>query len=304
MQTLNDRAGGAITPVTARPGPAPAAAPVGRSAEIPTYLPTRCDGSRLMALSVSSLALFWRCPERWRRRYIGQEREPQNGPMVVGKAVGGAITQHYAAQIAGACLSGRDVDDICLAEFDESAARPTMDFGTDEPGVLREQSREALGAYLAEIAPGVRPVSVERKVELRFDGAGWAFVGYLDVEDETGAVIDVKVGAKHVPESRAASDPQPSAYLLARLTEGRPAARFEFHSVRRGAIRSGERCLIVPAERSPAQLAGLTERIAATARQIADCDRSGDWPLSSPDGWWCGPGHCRHWQRCPAGAAA
>lgn len=289
--------------MTATNGAAAVAAPAGRSAEVPRHLPARSDGSRLMALSVSSLALFWRCPQRWRRRYIDQQREPQNGPMVVGKAVGGAIAQHYAARIAGACLSVKDADDICLAEFDESAARLATDFDSDEPDMLREQSREALRAYLTELAPRVRPVSVERRIELRFDGAEWAFVGYLDVEDEAGAVIDVKVGAKHVPEARAGSDPQPSAYLLARLTEGRPAARFEFHSVRRGAVRSGERCRVVVAERSPAQLAALAERIAATARQIADCERSGDWPLSSPDGWWCAPGQCRHWQRCPAGGA-
>lgn len=302
MQTRSGRPGAAITPVRTSAEPAPAAA-AGRSAEIPKHLPTRSDGSRLMALSVSSLALFWRCPQRWQRRYIDQQREPQSAPMVVGKAVGAAITQHYAAQLGGGCLSAKDADDICLAEFDESAAAPTVDFAGDAPDVLREQGREALRAYLTELAPGVRPVSVERRVELRFDGAEWAFVGYLDVEDEAGAVIDVKVGAKHVNEARAASDPQPSAYLLARLTEARPAMRFEFHSVRRGAVRSGERCRVVAAERTPVQLAALAERIAATARQVAECERTGDWPLSSPDGWWCAPGQCRHWQQCPGGGA-
>ena len=52
-------------------------------------------------LSHSSLALFWRCPERWRRRYVLRERESVGGPAVIGKAVGAALTARFAAQIAG-----------------------------------------------------------------------------------------------------------------------------------------------------------------------------------------------------------
>lgn len=270
---------------------------------VPRRLPLRSNGTRLETLSISSLALFWRCPERWRRRYLQREREPQSGAMIVGKAVGAAITQHYAAQIAGQSLSASDADDICGAEFDESALRPQTDFGEDDPGELRGHGREALRSYLAEIAPGVRPVSVERKVELRFGGAEWAFTGYLDVEDETGTVIDVKVGKKHVTAPAAKRSPQATSYLLARAMEGRPAGRFEFHSVRRGAVR-GEHCQVVPAQRSDGQLLALERRIAQTARLIARCAETGEWALSSPDGWWCSQRMCAFWRSCPAGAAA
>ncbi len=268
--------------------------------EIPRRLPLRSDGSRLQTLSISSLALFWRCPERWRRRYIEGEREPQSGAMIVGRAVGAAITQHYAAQIAGESLSASDADDICGAEFDESALRPAANFGDDEPAELREHGREALRAYLSDIAPKVRPASVERKVELRFDGTEWSFTGYLDVEDEAGTVVDVKVGKKHVTDTAARRSPQATSYLLARALEGRPAQHFEFHSVRRGAVR-GERCQVVPAERSDGQLAVFERRIAQTARLIAGCAESGEWGLSSPDGWWCSQRMCAFWASCPGG---
>jgi RecB family exonuclease len=269
--------------------------------EVPKRLPLRSDDTRLMYLSVSSLALFWRCPERWRRRYLERQREPQSGAMVVGKAVGAAITAHLAARMAGERLSAEDCDDLVVADFDECAVRPLTDFGRDEPAELREQSREALRAYLAELAPSVRPVSVERRFELRFDGADWSIVGYLDVEDASGDAIDVKVGAKHVSEARAKSDPQPTLYELARLAERRRQGRFLFHSVMRGPIRSGERCLVVPAERSAAQLDAFEARTAQTARQIARCSEAGDSPLSSPEGWWYSPGHCGLWSRCLGG---
>jgi hypothetical protein len=221
--------------------------------------------------------------------------------MLVGKAVGATITAHFAARMAGEALSGSEADDLCAAEFDERAAQSLTDFGQEDPGDLREQAREALRAYLRELAPTVRPVSVERRFELRFEGAEWSIVGYLDVEDESGDTIDVKIGAKHVWDARADVDPQPTVYALARGAEGRPDGGFLFHSLRRGPIRSGGRCLVVPALRGAAQLAAMEARIAQTARQIGGCAETGDWPLSTPDGWWCAPGQCRFWSGCLGG---
>ena len=271
--------------------------------EVPVLLPVRSDDTRLMQLSVSSLALFWRCPQRWKLRYIERRREPQTGAMVIGKAVGATLAAYFAARMAGEPLSPQDADDLLAAEFDESAGRRDTDFGQDEPDTLRGQSREALRAYLTELAPSVMPRAVERRFELCFEGARWSIVGYLDVEDESGDTIDVKVGAKHVTEARAASDPQPTLYRLARRAEGHEGGRFLFHSVRRGPIRSGERCLVVPADRSPAQLGAMEARIAQTARAIVRCAAADDWPLSSPDGWWCSQAYCPAWSGCPGGSA-
>jgi hypothetical protein len=42
---------------------------------------------------------------------------------------------------------------------------------------------------------------------------------------------------------------------------------------------------------------------AQTARAIAVCAETGDWPLASLDGWWCAQAQCSYWASCPAGAA-
>ena len=53
-----------------------------------------------------------------------------------------------------------------LAEFDDAA--PAAFFKDKEPpALLRRQGRQVLVAYLSRVAPTLRPVSVERKVELR-----------------------------------------------------------------------------------------------------------------------------------------
>jgi hypothetical protein len=112
-----------------------------------------------------------------------------------------------------------------------------------------------------------------------------------------------KTSRLEVGQARAERDPQPTVYGLARRAEGHPDGRFLFHSVRRGPIRSGERCGVVPAPRTASSLAAMETRIAQTARQIARCAETRDWPLSGPDGWWCSAGHCRFWSGCPGGRA-
>ena len=260
---------------------------------VPAYLPVR-------HLSHSSLALFWRCPERWRRRYVLRERESVGGPAVIGRAVGAALTARFAAQIAGQALSLRDADDLYLAEYDDAA--PAAFFKDKEPpALLRRQGRQVLVAYLSRIAPTLRPLSVERKVELRFDGAQWSFVGYLDVEDASGELIDLKVKARHLSQAEADHSAQASAYLLARSLEGRPARRFAFHSLRRGAKRADVQ--VVRTERSAGQLEAFERRLAQTARAIARCVETGDWGYAAQEGWWCAAGSsgCPHFAVCPGG---
>lgn len=260
--------------------------------EVPRRLPVR-------SLSVSSLARFERCQEQWRRHYVLGEREPQSLRMSAGKALGAALAAHYAARIAGERLTEAEADDRLLAEFDLQLADTEVKAG-DDAAAVRESCREPLRAYLAEVAPKVRPLAVERKVEARFPGAEWSFVGYLDLETEDGTVVDYKLSERHVTDARAKNDPQATAYLMMRALEGAPASRFEFHSGRRGKIRSGERWRVVPAERSESQLEAFQERVARVARAIARCAETGDW-MYSTSGWWCGEGSCHVWHRCPAG---
>ena len=73
--------------------------------------------------------------------------------MLIGKAVGATIAAYFAARMQGEALSAEDADDLCGAEFDERVGQAGTQLGDDEPKALREQSREALRAYLTELAP-------------------------------------------------------------------------------------------------------------------------------------------------------
>jgi len=58
----------------------------------PVRLPQRLDGTRLDHLSASSLALFWRCAESWRVRYV---RGRESAELRRGWVVDAVIEAYY-----------------------------------------------------------------------------------------------------------------------------------------------------------------------------------------------------------------
>jgi hypothetical protein len=263
---------------------------------VPRRLPVR-------ALSAGSLARFERCPAQWRAHYIERRREPANVRMISGSAIGNTLAAYFERRIAGdGEMSSADADDRLLAEFELEAEAIGPDGGEgEEPEAAREGLRPLLRQYLSDVAPGLRPVAIEREVRFGFCGAEWSFVGYLDLETEGGGCVDYKCSTKHLAPARARSDTQPTSYLLAKALEGCERPSFDYHSLRRGKVRDeSDRIRIIGAPRTERQLELFKRRIAAVARQIALAEALGEWAYST-QGWWCGPGSCANWARCEAG---
>lgn len=289
------------------PPPAAAAAP---RLLAPVRLPRRLDGQRLDHLSASSLAKFWRCPEAWRAHYLARVRGPESAELRRGWVVDAAIEAHFKALLAtGEALPQRDIEDIYAAAWQRRIddAAVAIDWGDDTPEHVKDTGLIALRAYLAELAPTVRPTSVQREFAFALaPELEWTLTGRLDVEDADGDVIDVKVKKRHVAQADADSDPQPGLYLLERALAGRPAARFLYHSVNPNAKQAKTK--VVPTRRSRAQLEAFVGRVLATARAIDGLYRQfgpgGPWPLADPTHWCCSPRFCAAWTHCPGGAGS
>lgn len=275
---------------------------------VPVRLPARRYGHRrrLDSLSPASLRAFLQCPELFRRRYLLGEKTPASFQMALGSVVGDAMAHYFQARIAGAPLAPQELDDVVLALF-AAKIEGTRLGREDDPELGRECCRAAVADYLAELAPGLEPISVERRASFRFrPDQDWRFVCYFDLElaDE---LADLKFSAWPVSPQRTARDIQATAQTYMRWAEGRPA-RFAFHSGLHERPEDGPRWSVVPAPRSEAQLRAFERRVAAVARLIDHLDRTepGPWPLSSDLGWWCAPSAegdgCPFWPRCPVGA--
>ena len=262
--------------------------------EIPRVLP-----GDLRHLSVASIRTYLQSLYRWRLRYLDNMYEPTSGAAIIGAAAGAAegASFHHVIQ-AGAPLATEAVLDLYSDEFDERAERDEVDWHAEKPGQAKDQGRDALAVYHERLAPQVRPVTVERRVELSFDGADWTFVGYLDVETAENRLLDVKVKARMLAQPDADSALQPAAYLAARRAEGHPADGFDYHIMRRGTHPDTG---VVTTERTNVQLDAFLVRVATVAREIAWRAEYDVWQGAPEGAWWCSERWCGYWHSCPFG---
>jgi hypothetical protein len=263
--------------------------------QVPAHLPVK-------ALSHSSITLFLKCPEKWRRRYIDGEYEPTNGKMLAGSAAGAAEGRNYQQKIAtGEDLAIDDVLDCFSDEWSLKTEQEEIEWGEDKPGEVKDSTVLALRDYHHTIAPAFHPVAVERPFTLRFPDTDWSVTGYLDLEDASGAVADMKVKGKSLSQKDADTDMQPGMYLLGRRTEGNPATRFDFHVMNRGVKTPYAK--VISTERTDAQLDALLHRIAGVAAEINWRAENDHWGYAVPGAWWCAQNTCGYWQSCPMGGA-
>jgi len=231
---------------------------------------------------------------------------------VLGSAVGQAIAHHFSARLQGSALGATEARASFHAAFQLAAENAVFD-GADaaerqrSAERLRARGDQLLAHYLASrLAARLereQVIAIEPRHELRFAGAQWTLIAYLDLVTAQGTIVDVKVGERHRSRSDARHDPQARAYVLARgLCTGGPRPRFAFHSLRHGANPDVAAIPGEPMRFTDAELAGFQQRLIVTARQIARCYASGDWGYASPMGWWCSQ-RCVAWQHCPGGAA-
>jgi hypothetical protein len=253
-------------------------------------------------LSVSSISTFLKCPERWRRRYIDREYEPPSGAMILGSAVGAAEGHAFQEQVDEKPRpSTDDVLDLFAEEFDERAGRDEVEWNGETPGEVKDVGVKAVTAYEREIVPAVKPVSVERQFVLDFDGVDWTLEGYLDLEEDDGAVGDLKVRKNKLSPADAASDMQVASYLLARRAEGNPASEFRFHTMVKTKMPYAE---LVPTSRTDAQLDAFADRVYRVAGEIHWRVEHDQWEGAVPGSWWCSERMCGFWGSCPMGGAA
>lgn len=262
--------------------------------EIPRTLP-------VANLSVSSVSTFLRCPEKWRRRYLEREYEPPSAAMILGSSVGAAEGAAYQHQIdTGQRLATPDVLDLFSDEFEDRVGREEVVWDGHTPAEIKDTGVSAVKAYDTTLAPSVTPISVEREFQLHFEGVDWGLLGYFDLEDQDGHVIDLKVRGRKLSDADARADIQPTAYLLARRAEGNPAPAFHYHTMVKTKTPYAES---VPTVRTDRQLDAFTDRLLNIAAEIQWRLEYDVWAGAVPGSWWCSQRSCGHWSSCPMGGA-
>lgn len=261
-------------------------------------------------LSASSVGMFMRCPEQWRQRYVRKLKVRPKWTMVLGSANHDTHERSYNLKHAKQQLVSpkEAVDYFC----DEAwPRRVDLDGGLDEiqwdhGGKPDTDKALDLGArmvrtYTEQVVPRVEPEFVgEQRFDLWVPGVPVPFVGYTDLIEKDGPVLDIKTTAAKTRTVAGTWQVQARVYNLA-LKRG-----VEYHTVPRTkeptvltALESPD--LLVPYD---AGLAALTERqllqVAVTINHYFSVYGPDDpWPanfMSDACGW-CGyKSLCPYWR--------
>ncbi len=265
--------------------------------DIPRVLPVE-------HLSVSSVNLFLKCPQRWKYRYIDGLYEPTSPAALLGGATGAAEGQHYGSIVdGGPGLSTREVLDAYSDEFDLRKEREEVDWEGEKPGRVKDQGARVLPLYHHHVAPTVKPIAVEREFVIRPPHVDWTIKGYIDVE-ETDRIPDLKSRSTTkgpVTGPEAAADLQATTYLFARRAEDNPAREFVFHSLVRNSKPTPRHVTVTPTTRTDEQLDQLLEVMYGVAAEIQWRMERDVWRGPPAAAWWCGQSWCGFWERCPLG---
>ena len=88
----------------------------------------------------------------------------------------------------------------------------------ENTGELKDQGISLLEAYLNEIAPNIQPLAVEQKFLIDTGATKLPLMGYIDLIDDQGIIIDHKTSKRSYAKDAAEGDLQLTAYSLAYRT--------------------------------------------------------------------------------------
>jgi len=153
-------------------------------------------------LSVSSVALFARCPAQWRRRYIDRLAEPSNPPMLFGKAFHAALEAEHRGQDSERAL----IDAWNAGDADLAASGQSMRPGKAHAlALLNTYRSRGYGGAMGE---------PERMFKLPFPGGNIPvpLLGFIDAVTPDEIREYKTTGSSWWTETRAAMAPQTSVY--------------------------------------------------------------------------------------------
>lgn len=251
-------------------------------------------------LSPSSVALAASCPEKWRRKYIQDMREPWGGAAIVGLAVHRSAEVNFEQKVEShEDLPVEDAREIAAQSFEDKvleAEKDGIDWRDLKRGDAKDQSVQLAGLYHRVGAPRVQPVAVEEWVEAQLPGVPELY-GRVDVRTED-RIPDIKTTGRMMREPR--GDWRLKGMLYSRMT----GLGVEWHVVTKTKTPAVYTSHDFPGLHLPATplLHKVAERrVQTTVASLTDLlDRYGPdeaWPTNAPEHeWLCG--YCGHRQTC------
>lgn len=254
-------------------------------------------------LSASQLSKFLLCPEKYRQNYVLGKPEPPGSGIVVGGAFHVAAESYYRTILAG--MEPLTLEEMVTtyhrafnAKLEEAGGVEEVRWDSRETAdTARTRGQELVSQYVLQVAPNVKPLSVETPFELELEGVPVPVTGRVDLVTEGGPVIDHKTSARKTSTPKGTWRPQAAVYELA---FSRPV---EFHVAVKGSAPVIQTAATDPGllvNHTPTQLDRWRTSFTLAARRISWCmtvlgpDRP--WPDALTHDWACD--YCGYRQEC------
>ena len=146
-------------------------------------------------------------------RYTERVRVPSTAAQLLGRAVHTVIEMFYKQKRDGRILDTEAALDV-LDDALDATLHELDDEGRAEVEELRELGYDLVEYYVEEVAPHIRPHLIEERFDFSVPGVDVPIVGYVDLVDQEGTVIDHKTAASPFPADYLAHDIQLLTYSL------------------------------------------------------------------------------------------
>lgn len=166
-------------------------------------------------LSITQLKMYLRCPLQYFFRYVCGIKTPPTGGLTLGRTVHETLKQNYRRKMkTHSDLPLPDVTDIFSHHWEREVKETVFSDG-ENPGKLKDQGVQLLGAYYQKIAPKVQPIEVEKEFLIDTGRTQLPLKGYIDLIDDERRIIDHKTSKRSLQKEVVDRDIQLSAYAMA-----------------------------------------------------------------------------------------
>ncbi len=257
-------------------------------------------------LSASSLSMFSRCPEQWRRVYMLGERQRPGAALIWGAADHSAHELNFRQKIDS--HEDLKVDDVRTAfadAFDRKVEREggtsEIEWGNDQPGDMKDKGVALVTVYHNHVSPRVQPVAVESDIAIELPGVPVPIIGRIDVTTAVDVVERKTAARKDTLATKPQWRLQGSIYAIA---TGLPVSWHVAAKTKLPAVYTPFDTEGLRLEPTVTLMTSTELRIQRTVWQmlemIAKFGPDETWPSGAPDyGWACGycgfRPTCAHW---------
>jgi RecB family exonuclease len=234
-------------------------------------------------ISHNQIRTYLECPYKYYLSYIKELSAPCNEKVYLGNIFHAAIEQFFLRRLDNSEMPLEELRQLFCDKFAQEQKQEEINW-TESVSETEKRGLAFISYFHHNIAPEIRPLMIEKELEVSLPGTEVRLKGIIDLVEEDFTIIDFKTSTSRWSESRARGSLQFLIYkYLFDVSFRASSPRIRIEQLYNGVHKSTKHHSIVFAV-TPAQIEALLERI----RTIIGLIEGGNFaPTGSFSCKWC-----------------